>query len=133
MLCCVPSLAWADEPSLAWAQRRVEEGLVQPLAQREGGGRFSRKRPAPRERRVRLLQDKPSIDKQGRAFVGFAIDVRFGEGWRENDLVGCVYRKTGELYVHHGDAYRPAAFLLGKNVAAVAGACVADAAAAPRS
>lgn len=132
MLCCVPSLGWADE-SLAWARRRVEEGLLKPLAQREGSGRFSRERPAPRERRVRLTQDRLSADKQGRAFVGFAVDVRFGNAWSENDLVGCVYRKSGELYVKRGDAYRPAAFLLGKNVAAAAGACVADTSVAARS
>ncbi len=126
MLCCAPSLAWADESSLVWAQRRVQEGLLKPLAEREGGSRFSRERPPPRERRARLTESKPSLDKRGRAFVGFAVDVRFGETWRENDMVGCVYQKTGELYVKRGDAYRPAAFVLGKNVVAVAGACVAE-------
>jgi hypothetical protein len=111
----------------------VEEGLLKPLAHQEGGSRFSRRRPPPRERRVRLTQDKPSVDKQGRAFVGFAVDVRFGDSWRENDVIGCVYRKTGELYVKRGDEFRPASFLLGKNVGTVPGVCIADASASARS
>ena len=123
VLSCVPSLAWADEPSLVdWATRRVDEGLVKPLAQQEGS-RFSRSRPAPRQRRVRVIQSTLSLDKSGRPFVPFAIDVRFGSEWHENDIVGCVYRKTGELFVKRGDAYRPAAFLLGKNAEPVAGVC----------
>src|SRR6188472_2230824 len=54
----VPSLAWADEPSLAtWTERRVREALVGPLAKQEARvSPFSRGRPAPRERRVRALQ-----------------------------------------------------------------------------
>jgi hypothetical protein len=39
--------------------------------------------------------------------------------------VGCAYRGSGNLYVKVGDGYRPAAFLLGKNVQAVPGACEA--------
>jgi hypothetical protein len=79
---------------------------------------------------VRVIQSTVSVDKSGRAFVPFAIDVRFGSEWRENDIVGCVYRSTGELFVKRGDAYRPAAFLFGKNVEPVAGVCEA---APPRS
>lgn len=123
-LSSVPSLAWGDEPSLTeWAQRRVGEGLLQPLAAREGGSRFSRSRPMPRERRVRVIQATTSLDKAGHAFVPFAIDVRFGSEWRENDIVGCVYRGSGKLFVKSGEQYRPAAFLLGKNVEPVAGVC----------
>ena len=55
----------------------------------------------------------------------FAIDVRFGSDWHENDVVGCVYTGSGSLFVKKGDAYRPAAFLLGKDVAPVAGVCEA--------
>jgi hypothetical protein len=130
VLSFVPSLASADEPSLVdWAQRRVEDGLVKPLASKEGS-RFSRSRPAPRERRVRVVQSTVSLDKRGRPFVPFAIDVRFGSEWSENDIVGCVYRSSGELFVKRGDQYRPAAFLLGKKVDPVAGVCEA---APPRS
>jgi hypothetical protein len=90
-----------------------------------GRRRLSRARPPAHERRARLTQDKPSVDKQGRAFVSFAIDVRFGGDWQENDIVGCVYRASGELYVKRGDEYRPAAFLLGKNAEPAPGVCVA--------
>jgi hypothetical protein len=126
VLSLVPSFASADEPSLAdLAQRRVEDGLVKPLALFENRS-FSRSRPPPRERRVRVLQTTATLDKNGRPYIPFAIDVRFGaDEWRENDIVGCAYTGTGELYVKRGDAYRPASFLLGKNEAAVAGVCEA--------
>jgi hypothetical protein len=121
----VPSLASADEESLAAkAQRRVEEGLVKPLAGVEAN-RFSRARPAPRERRVRVVGTTATLDKAGRSFMPFAIDVRFGQEWHENDIVGCVYAGSGDLFVKRGDAYRPAAFLLGKNLDPVAGVCEA--------
>jgi len=123
VLSSVPSRALADEPSLVtWVQQRVEAGLVRPLASSEGS-RFARSRPPPRERRVRVTQATVSLDKSGRSFVPFAVDVRFGSEWRTNDIVGCVYRSTGELFVKRGDSYRPAAFLLGKNVDPVAGVC----------
>ena len=122
-LSSVPSPAFADEPSVAeWAQRRVESGLVKPLAQSETS-RFSRARPAPHQRRVRVTKSTESVDKSGRRFVPFAIDVRFGSEWHENDVVGCVYTGKGDLFVKKGDAYRPAEFLLGKNVDPVAGVC----------
>jgi hypothetical protein len=98
--------------------------LLKPLATQRTGSRFSRERPLPRERRMRLTQDQPSLDKQGRAFVSFAVDIRFGDGWRENDILGCVYRKSGEIYVNRGDDYRPASFLLGKKAGPVSGVCV---------
>lgn len=121
----MPSLVWADEPSpVEPARRRVEEGLVKPLAKQEGS-RFSRSRPAPRERRVRVTQATAVVDKGGRAFLPFAIDVRFGSEWRKDDIVGCVYRRDGGLFVRMGDAYRPAELLLGKNVEPVPGVCEA--------
>lgn len=124
VLCLVPSLAMADEPSLVeWAQRRVEAGIVQPLAERSGS-RFSRSRPPPHERRVRITQATVSRDKQGREFVPFSVDVRFGSGeWQRDDIVGCAYRASGNLFVQRGDAYFPAALLLGKKVEALPGAC----------
>jgi hypothetical protein len=124
VLSFVPSLASADDPSLvAWTQQRVEAGIVQPLAER-AGNRFSRSRPPPRERRVRVTQATLSRDKQGREFVPFAVDVRFGSGdWQQNDIVGCAYRVSGNLFVKRDDAYFPASFLLGKNVDRVVGVC----------
>jgi hypothetical protein len=125
------SLARADEPSLAdWVHRRVDEGLVKPLARVEGS-RFSRARPVPRERRVRALQAAATPDKSGRSFVPFAVDVRFGSEWHKDDILGCAYPGTGALFVKIGDSYRPAEFLLGKNVEPVAGVC--EAAPAPRA
>jgi hypothetical protein len=122
-LSTVSSLALADDASLATRTRqRVESELVGPLAQHESS-RFSRGRPAPRERRVRVPQANESFDRNGRAFVRFAVDVRFGGEWHEDDIVGCAYPGTGELYVKRGDEYRPAAFLLGKNVEPAPGVC----------
>jgi len=71
------------------------------------------------------------VDKRGREFLSFAIDIRYGGDWRENDAVGCVYRHTGDLFVKVGDEYRPAAYLLGKDVAPVPGVC--EVAPPPRS
>ncbi|MEP7052181.1 MAG: hypothetical protein ABJB12_17585, partial [Pseudomonadota bacterium] len=85
--------------------------------------RFSRSRPPPHERRVRISQATLSRDKQGREFVPFAIDVRYGDNWRENDIIGCAYRATGSLFVKRGESYFPASFLLGADVNAVQGAC----------
>lgn len=125
----VPSLALADEPSLVeWAERRVDAGIVKPLAEKESS-RFARSRPPPRERRIRVTQATLTRDKSGRSFVPFAIDVRFGSDWQQNDIVGCVYSGSGDLFVKRGDQYRPAAFLLGKNVDPVPGVCEA----APRA
>ncbi|MEO8900493.1 MAG: hypothetical protein ABI488_02620 [Polyangiaceae bacterium] len=125
VLSFVPQLASAGSPSLVeWAQQRVQVGIVQPLAAR-AGSRFSRSRPPPHERRVRVTQANLSRDKQGRDFVPFAVDVRFGGDWQEDDIVGCAYRATGSLFVKRGDAYFPAAFLFGKAADAVAGVCEA--------
>jgi hypothetical protein len=129
-LSSIPSLAPADEPTIAErAQLRVENGLVKPLAERENN-RFSRARPAPRERRVRITSSTLSSDKSGRPFLPFAIDVKFGSDWRENDIVGCVYTPAADIFVKRGDSYRPAAFLLGENLDPVPGVCEA---APPRS
>jgi len=103
---------------------------LKPLAEQEES-RFARSRPPPRERRVRVTQATAISDKAGRSFVPFAVDVRFGSEWKENDIVGCAYRGSGELFVKRGDAYRPASFLLGKNVGPVPGVC--EAAPPPRS
>lgn len=60
-----------------------------------------------------MLKDTLSTDKAGRHFLPFAVDVRFGADWKE-DLVGCVYQGSGDLFVRVGDDYRPVAFLFGK-------------------
>jgi len=121
----VPSRALADEPSpVEWTRNRVEVGLLQPLAAR-ATSRFSRSRPPPHERRVRITQTAPSRDAQGREFMGFAVDIRFGDDWQENDIVGCAYRGSGNLFIKRGDAYFPAVLLLGKEAQPVTGVCQA--------
>jgi hypothetical protein len=109
----------------AQVQQQVEDGLVKPLVTYEASvSRFSRARPPPRERRVRVTQTTATVDKSGRSFVAFAIDVRFRSGdWQENNMVGCAYTKSGDLFVKTGDTYRPASFFLGKNAQPVAGVC----------
>jgi hypothetical protein len=126
VLSLCPSLASADEPNLGeWVQTRVQGGLVKPMVDNENH-RFSRARPPPRERRVRATDTTATIDKNGRSFVRFAVDVRFGSSdWKENDIVGCAYLGSGDLYVKRGEAYRPASFLLGKNEDPVPGVCEA--------
>lgn len=130
-LSSLPSLAAADEPTNAeWTKRRVQEDLVQPLQAKENNrSRFSRSRPPPSERRVRVTKDTVTSDAKGRNFLTYAVDIRYGFGsqgqWNENDVTGCVYRGTGEVYVKVGEAYRPVGFLLGKKVEPVAGVCTA--------
>jgi hypothetical protein len=125
VLSLLPSAASAGEPTLLeWAKRRVQDGLVKPLAN-QSGRRFSRERPPPAERRVRVTRETATSDSKGGKFLTFAIDVRYGTDWQEDDVVGCVYAGTGSLFVKNGDEYRPAAFLLGKKADPVAGVCEA--------
>jgi hypothetical protein len=82
----------------------------------------------PEERRVRILDEQPSKDAQGIAFMRFSIDARWGmlggdddeNHWRRDDITGCVYLDKSQIFVKNGDQYRPAAFLLGKNLKAAA-------------
>ena len=123
----VPSLASADEPSPAQqVEKQVRDGLLTPLANYEASmSHFSRVRMPPAERRVRVTQVTPTKDAGGRAFMAFAVDVRYGAEWRENDIVGCAYPTSGDIFVKRGDAYRPSAILLGKPAEPVAGVCQA--------
>jgi len=125
VLVLVPSLAWADEPSVsAWAEKTVRDGLIKPLAQRAKRS-FSRETPPPHDSRVRVLSTTAITDKSGRDYVPFAIDDRYGGEWNQNTIEGCVYRKTGYLFVKIGEEYRPSSFLFGKNVGPVKGVCEA--------
>lgn len=130
-LLLVPALASADEPSekpplVSFVEKRVTDTLVKPLREIElGRSRFSRARQPPHERRVRVTQTTTTLDKAGRAFLTFAIDVRYGSEWHEDDIVGCAYTANGELFVKRGDTYRPASVLLGKNADPVSGVCQA--------
>ena len=112
-------------------QRRVEKALLEPLARQEKErSRFSRARMPPQERRVRVTQATPTPDASGRAYLPFAVDVRRGAEWHQNDVVGCAYPQTGALFVKRGDEYRPAEILLGKDVDVAPSVCTA---AKPRS
>ena len=123
-LLLVPSSASADDPPAAVLQRRVEKGLLEPLAQKEKEqSRFSRARMPPRARRVRVTQAAVTLDASGRAYMAFAVDVRRGSEWQENDVVGCGYPQSGALFVKRGDAYHPAEILLGKDVDVAANVC----------
>lgn len=106
-------------------RQQVENQLVKPLTEKESQvRRFSRARPTPRSRRVRVTDATPTSDKDGRQYMAFAVDIRVAGGeWTANDVVGCAYPKGGTLFVKVGETYRPAAFLLGEDVAPVAGVC----------
>jgi hypothetical protein len=120
-------------PEAKSAVALVSRELVQPLAAKERGrSKFSRARLPPQARRVRAIDEQPQKDAGGRAFVRFAIDARHGfepiasdeAAWRPATITGCVYLDKGQVFVRNGDQFRPAAFLLGKNVkAAAAGTC----------
>lgn len=110
------------------AQALVGRELTQPLAAKESQrSRFSRAAAPQRQLRVRILDEQPSKDAVGNAFVRFAVDARYGfrgpdddDGWRLDTFVGCAYPDRSQVFVKKGDEYRPAAFLLGKNVKAAA-------------
>ncbi|MEO6598511.1 MAG: hypothetical protein ABIQ16_01470 [Polyangiaceae bacterium] len=95
---------------------------MKPLAERSGR-RFSRARPPAQERRVRVTQAALSRDAKGRDFMPFAVDVRFAGDWQQDDIVGCAYRGSGNLYIKRGQGYFPVSLLFGKPVEPVAGAC----------
>lgn len=126
----VPSLALADDASpVEQARRRIDTALVKPLAQQESAGsRFSRARPMPHDRRVRVTSAILTQDKSGKAFLPYSIDVRYGGDWTKDDIVGCVYPSSGDVYVKRGDTVYPAGLLLGKKVRVVEGACTTGAA-----
>ncbi len=124
VLFLVPSSASADDPPATVVQRRVEKELLVPLAQKDKErSRFSRAKMPPQERRVRVRQTAVTLDASGRAYLAFAVDVRRGKEWKENDVVGCGYPQTGALFVKYGEAYRPAEILLGKDVDVAENVC----------
>jgi hypothetical protein len=101
----------------------VSHDLVEPLAAKEvSRSKFSRARMPAQARRVRILDDQAQTDARGVAFVRFAIDARHGylpedeDNWRKDAITGCVYLERSQIFVKQGDQFRPAAFLLGKNL-----------------
>jgi hypothetical protein len=111
-------------PDAQIARALVERELVKPLAAKERDqSRFSRARLPAQERRVRVREEGTQKDAAGRSFFTFAVDARHGilaandeSAWRLETITGCVYVESGDIFVKSGDGYRPAAFLLGKNL-----------------
>ena len=106
-------------------QSLVKDKLLTPLAAREAArSRYSRAAPPAAERRLRMLDAKPIADTRGAAYVGFAVDARYGLGagrWQVGVITGCVYPESGEVYVRYGDSFRAAGVLLGKKTPPAAG------------
>ncbi len=112
------------------AELLVSRELIQPLAARDtSNSRFSRAALPPQERRVRILDEQPTKDALGNGFVRFAVDTRHGihvrpagdeSQWRRAAITGCAYVDRSQVFVKNGDAYRAAAFLLGKKLKAAA-------------
>ena len=82
---------------------------------------------------MRVIDSEPKHDSQGGAFYTFAIDARHGytqdveKSWRKDTITGCVYVDEGTVFVKRGDAFQPAAVLLGKKATTVdAHVCSAD-------
>jgi hypothetical protein len=128
-----PTAASGSSPAARSAEVKTAEVLVsreliQPLAAKEENrSRFSRASLPPQARRVRILDEQPRKDALGNAFVRFAVDARHGfvpvddpSPWRLATITGCVYLDRSQVFVKKGDEYRPAAFLLGKNLKAAA-------------
>lgn len=118
--------ASAEEPHAVDAKAAtavVQRVLIKPLAAKEDDqSRFSRARLPAQQRRVRL-DGELHKDAGGNSFVTFAVDARHGvvaandeSSWRRDAITGCVYVDRGEVFVKSGDRFRPAAFLLGKNL-----------------
>jgi hypothetical protein len=99
----------------------VEKSVLAPLKKsEEKRSKFSRARMPPTERRVRVLDAEKQKDASGAVFVTFAVDERYGRGadasWSQNEIEGCVYDDTDEVFVKVGDTWRPGAHLVGKKV-----------------
>jgi hypothetical protein len=103
----------------------VKAELIGPLAARESRrSMFSRVRPVPTARRVRVLDPAPLRDPKGATFVRFAIDTRVGflpeekpDGWEKGEETGCVYPESRQVFVHRGDRFYPGKVLLGERTA----------------
>lgn len=114
------------EPEVSPAEKIVKDELLTPLATKDHArSRFSRSRPPPTVRRLRIPDATPRTDAKGQEFVAFSVDERFGWGadanedeWEKGAIEGCVYVDSKEIFVKNGKDYRPAALLLGKKTKA---------------
>jgi hypothetical protein len=110
------SAAFASDPADS-AKTMVEKALTRPLAHREANqSSFSRAAIPARTRTVRIVDSSPHRDSRGWEFFGFSIDEQ--RGWHHvltrDAVTGCVYPRSGEVFVKRGDSHYPAALLLGR-------------------
>jgi hypothetical protein len=121
-------VANASDPP-ASAKTTVERALTEPLGRRETTrSRFSRAAIPARTRTVRILDESPHRDVRGSEFFAFSIDER--RGWQQvlakDALTGCVYPKSGDVFVKRGGSHYPVGLLLGRtSKKAEAHVCVA--------
>ncbi len=135
-----------DSAAVAKAEAVVKKTLLTPLAEKESRrSRFSRVIAAPSARRLRITAPVAQVDKKGRPFFTFAVDVRRGFAFEEDEeeaptwtpdaVSGCVYPATNEVFVKNGEALVSSDLLLGKRVkpaeASTCRAVVAEVARAP--
>lgn len=143
LLTLAATLTWvtsfASEPSIKEStEATVRTELLKPMAAKESKySRLSRSRLPPQARRIRVLNTEPLKDKEGAAFVEFAIDSRYGfdlgDGeenageWTQNTVTGCVYAETGTVFVMHRGSYHAPGALFGKKTKPAAShICKAD-------
>ena len=120
----------APAPDDLHAAALVQEKVVWPLeAEYAATSQFGRGRLPPRNVRARMLAAAARGDAAGGAFVPFAIDecrgalkTRKGDGdaceWHRDTLTGCVYPKSGAVFVRRGEETFPAALVHGVKVKA---------------
>jgi hypothetical protein len=114
----------------ATPEELVQERFVRLLAaEYSARPRFTRARLPPQAMRVRMLDSAARSDAEGGAYIRFAIDechganaIGKGHGdecdWHRDRLTGCVYMKSGDVFVRRGDEMLPAALVLGVQVSA---------------
>jgi hypothetical protein len=122
-----PIPAEAADPLVTSAQSVVQAKFLDPLQKMESNrSRFSRAVLPPQARRVRILDNTPQADREGRLFLSFAVDESrsFGiekdkgvaeDQWFKNAITGCVYPQTGDVLVKLGEAYYASSVLLGRS------------------
>jgi hypothetical protein len=81
-----------------------------------------------------VVDAEPPQDAVGGRFIRFEVDERMGvmrrgdtDSWNKATITGCVYLDRKEVFIKKGDQYRPAAFLLGKNLKPAAAPTCQDA------
>jgi hypothetical protein len=103
----------------------VKKTLLSPLAEKESRrSRFSRVIAPPTARRLRITTPVAQADEKGRLFFTFAVDVRRGlvfdedeaPTWTRDAVSGCIYPASNEVFVKNGEAWVSSNLLLGKRV-----------------